>query len=129
MVQKHTGLYPMESYEREIRYLLGMPGDSRVETFVDNGQVLLKNVANATELPGVSFAGLTDAQRKTALRRMNSEIALQCGLTVAQCRLSEPDCPVSGGSDGLAAKVVKEVREAKTPPVPLKSATATPTGQ
>ncbi len=55
VVQKHMGLYPIASYHREIRALLGLPTDARVETFIDTGQVFLKNAANATELPGANF--------------------------------------------------------------------------
>jgi thiol-disulfide isomerase/thioredoxin len=119
VVQKHSGLYPIEAYELEIRSLLGMPTDARVETFVDLGQVFLKNAANATELPGVSFKGLTADQKKSALRRLNSEsCTCGCKLTLSQCRVNDSECPYSGK---LAAKVVKEVaggvKPARTPPV------------
>jgi thiol-disulfide isomerase/thioredoxin len=118
VVQKHSGLYPIKSYQREIRALLGMPTDARVETFVDNGQVFLKNAVNATELPGVSFKGLTPDQKKQALRRLNSEsCTCGCNLTLSQCRVNDTECPVSGK---LAADVVKQVaggaKPARTPP-------------
>ena len=118
VVQKHSGLYPIEGYDREIRTLLGMPTDARVETFIDTGQVFLKNAANATELPGVSFKGLTAEQKKRALRRLNSETCTcGCTLTLSQCRVNDGECPVSGK---LAAQVVKEVasgaKPARTPP-------------
>jgi thiol-disulfide isomerase/thioredoxin len=107
VVQKHSGLYPIEWYHREIRSLLGLPTDARVETFVDMGQVFLKNAANATELPGVSFKGLTPEQKKVALRRLNSEsCTCGCKLTLSECRVNDTECPYSGK---LAAKVVKEV--------------------
>jgi thiol-disulfide isomerase/thioredoxin len=107
VVQKHSGLYPIEYYKREIRSLLGMPTDARVETFVDNGQIFLKNAANATELPGVSFKGLTPTQKKLALRRLNSEnCTCGCGLTLSECRVNDTECPYSGK---LAAQVVKDV--------------------
>jgi thiol-disulfide isomerase/thioredoxin len=117
VVQKHSGLYPIESYHREIRTLLGLPTDARVDTFVDTGQVFLKNAANATELPGVSFKGLTPEQKKRALRRMNSETCTcGCNLTISQCRVNDGECPVSGK---IAAQIVKEVaggKPARTPP-------------
>jgi thiol-disulfide isomerase/thioredoxin len=114
VVQKHSGLYPIARYQREIRSLLGMPTDARVETFVDNGQVFLKNAANATELPGVSFKGLTAEQKKRALRRLNSETCTcGCNLTLSQCRVNDTECPVSGK---LAAEVVKEVASGAKPP-------------
>jgi len=118
VVQKHSGLYPIEAYELEIRSLLGLPTIARVETFMDTGQVFLRNAANATELPGVSFKGLTPDQKKSALRRMNSE-SCTCGskLTLSQCRVNDTGCPVSGD---LTAQVIKEVvsgaKPAPTPP-------------
>jgi thiol-disulfide isomerase/thioredoxin len=113
VVQKHSGLYPIEAYDLEIRSLLGMPTNARVETFVDTGQVFLKNAANATELPGVSFKGLTADQKKRALRRLNTEsCTCGCNLTLSECRVNDTECPVSGG---LAAKVVKEVASGAKP--------------
>jgi thiol-disulfide isomerase/thioredoxin len=118
VVQKHSGLYPIRFYHREIRSLLGLPTDARVVTFVDNGQVFLKNAANATELPGVSFKGLTADQKKRALRRLNMEnCTCGCNLTLSQCRVNDTECPVSGK---LAAQVVKEAaggaKPERTPP-------------
>jgi len=113
VVQKHSGVYPIEIYDREIRSLLGMPTDARVETFVDQGQVFLKNAANATELPGVSFKGLTAEQKKLALRRLNSEsCTCGCKLTLSECRVNDTECPYSGK---LAAEVVKEVARGEKP--------------
>jgi thiol-disulfide isomerase/thioredoxin len=114
VVQKHSGLYPIKLYQREIRALLGMPTDARVETFVDNGQVFLKNAVNATELPGVSFKGLTPDEKKQALRRLNSEsCTCGCNLTLSQCRVNDTECPVSGK---LAADIVKQVASGAKPP-------------
>ena len=118
VVQKHSGLFPIEGYDLEIRSLLGMPTNARVETFEDLGQVFLKNAANATELPGVSFKGLTAEQKKRALRRLNSEsCTCGCKLTLSQCRVNDGECPVSGK---MAAQIVKEVasgaKPARTPP-------------
>jgi thiol-disulfide isomerase/thioredoxin len=107
VVQKHSGLYPMDSYVLEIRALLGLPVSARIETFTDTGQVFLKNAANATELPGVNFGGLTPDQKKRALHRLNAEsCTCGCNLTVSQCRVNDTECSVSGG---LAAQIVKEV--------------------
>jgi len=106
VVTKHSGLYPKDAYDQEIRALLGMPIYARVETFVDSGQLFLKNAANATELPGVSFKGLTAEQKKVALRRLNSEsCTCGCDLTLSQCRVNDTGCPVSGD---MAEQIVKE---------------------
>ena len=107
VVTKHMGLYPIDAYDQEIRALLGMPTEARIETFVDTGQLFLKNAANATELPGVSFKGLTPGQKKAALRRLNSEnCTCNCNLTLSECRVNDGECPYSAK---LAAQVVKEV--------------------
>ncbi|MGH9679479.1 MAG: redoxin domain-containing protein [Candidatus Acidiferrales bacterium] len=113
VVQKHSGLYPIEDYRREIGSLLGMAVDARIETFVDDGQIFLKNAANATELPGVNLKGLTAEQKKRALRRMNAEnCTCGCGMTISQCRVNDSECPTS---QGLAAQIVKEVAEGAQP--------------
>lgn len=113
VVQKHAGLYPMDSYVREIRALLDLPIDARIETFVDTGQVFLKNAANATELPGVDLTGLNAEQKKKALHRLNAEsCTCGCALTLSQCRVNDTECPVSGK---LAAQVVKEAGRASKP--------------
>jgi thiol-disulfide isomerase/thioredoxin len=107
VMTKHAGLHPIDTYIREIRALLGQPVDARVETFADTGQVFLKNAANATELPGVNLTGLTPAQKKAALHRLNAEsCTCGCQLTLSQCRVNDTECPVSGD---VAAKVVQEV--------------------
>jgi thiol-disulfide isomerase/thioredoxin len=110
---KHQGLYSQKVYNREVRALLGLSTDARIETFEDTGQVFLKNIAKATELPGVSFAGLTPEQKKAALRRLNTETCTcGCNLTVAQCRMGDSACPVS---QALAAKVVKQIASGAPP--------------
>jgi thiol-disulfide isomerase/thioredoxin len=111
VVTKHSGLYPIDYYHREIRALLGLPNDARVETFVDTGQLFLRNAVNATELPGVDFTGLTPEQKKKALRQMNSEgCTCGCKLTISQCRVNDTGCPVS---QDRAAAIVKEASGGK----------------
>jgi len=107
VVGKHAGLHPMDTYVLEIRALLGLPVEARIETFADTGQLFLKNAVNATELPGVNLTGLTPAQKKAALHRLNAEsCTCGCTLTLSQCRVNDTECPVSGK---IAEQVVKEV--------------------
>jgi thiol-disulfide isomerase/thioredoxin len=116
VVQRHTGEYPIETYDSEIRALLGLPFSGRVETFADTGQVFLKNAANATDLPDVDFSGLTPEQKKVALHRLNAEgCTCGCKLTMAECRINDTSCPIS---KAMAAQVVKEVASGKTAPQP-----------
>ena len=108
VMQKHTGLYEYDVYEREVRALAGLPVDARIETFADTGQIFLKNAANATELPDVDLSGLTPDQKKEVLHRLNAEgCTCGCMLTLAECRINDSSCPVSKGA---AADVVNQVR-------------------
>ena len=115
VVQKHVGLYPVEVFDTEIRALLGMPVDAKIETFEDTGQVFLANAANATELPGIDMSKLSAKEKHIALHRMNAE-SCNCGckLTLAQCRINDTQCSVSLG---LARQIVKEIsRSASSSP-------------
>jgi thiol-disulfide isomerase/thioredoxin len=114
VVQKHMGLYPIEVYDSEIRALLKMPVDAKIETFEDTGQIFLKNAAHATELPGVDFKSLSPDQKRAALKRMNSEnCTCGCNLTIAQCRINDSTCATS---QKLAENIVKDVRDGKPAP-------------
>ncbi len=107
VVQKHIGLPDPALYELEIRALLGEPVDAQIETFDDTGQVLLTNVRNATELPGVDFTGLSADQKKAALRRMNEEqCTCGCEFTISQCRIHDSSC---GVSIEMAKQIVADV--------------------
>jgi thiol-disulfide isomerase/thioredoxin len=115
VVQKHVGLYPLEVYDTEVRALLGLPVGAKIEHFQDTGQIFLKNASLAIELPGVDFKGLTESQKKEALKRMNSlNCKCGCGMTIAQCRILDSSCPVS---QQLAARIVKDVLAGTGAPV------------
>lgn len=114
VVQKHEGLFSPDLYEAEIRALIGLPVDATITTFEDTGQIFLTNAARATELPGVDFSTLSPEQKKVALKRMNTQICdCGCRLTIAQCRINDRACPVSGG---LAERIVKEIIAAAPAP-------------
>jgi thiol-disulfide isomerase/thioredoxin len=113
VVQKHVGLFPESMYEQEIRALLNLPVDVRVETFEDRGQIFLKNAALATALPGVNLKGLSEAQRKAVLKELNTKTCqCGCGLTLAQCRIVDSPCLVS---KRLANEVVKQILSESSP--------------
>jgi len=115
VVQKHIGLNDPSIYELEVRALLGLPFDGKVDYFEDTGQVFLKNVERATELPGVDLSKLSAAQKTVALRRFNAEsCTCGCKMTLAQCRFNDTGCPVS---KQMTAKIVSELSHA-----PAKSA-------
>ena len=118
IVQKHEGLYPPEVYDTEVRALMGLPVNVKIETFEDTGQIFLKNAVRATELPDVDFSGLSPEQKTIALKKLNSENCnCGCRLTLAQCRINDTSCV---RSRSLAAKVVQEIVNAG--PVPPSSA-------
>ena len=107
-VQKHVGLVSPAIYELETRVLSGLPANARVEEVQDQGQVLLSNAAQATEIPGVDLSVLTSAQRTVALTRLNEEeCSCGCHLTVAQCRINDPTCTTS---PKIAQQIVDEER-------------------
>jgi len=122
VVQKHVGLHDPAEYEAEVRALLALPVNAKVETFEDTGQIFLKNAALATDLPDVDMKKLTPQQKQIALKRMNSETCTcGCGLTMAQCRINDSTCDIS---KHLAAQVVKEVASVKAASAPSPPQTA-----
>ena len=124
VVQKHVGLNDPNVYELEVRALLGLPFDGKVDYFEDTGQVFLKNAERATELPGVDLSKLTTAQKTVALRRFNSENCVcGCKMTLAQCRVNDTGCPVS---KKMTAKIVSELTHAPVKSPEPDSQPATP---
>ena len=106
-VQKHVGLISPAVYEQETRVLSGLDEDVTVEEVDDTGQVLLANAALATEIPGLALDGLTPAHKHIVLARLNAEsCTCGCGLTLAQCRINDPDCQISLP---IARRIVEEV--------------------
>jgi thiol-disulfide isomerase/thioredoxin len=123
VVQKHEGLRDPLLYELEIRALIGLPIPARVETFEDTGQIFLAHADRASELPGVDLSKLTPEQKIIALRRFNQETcSCGCKFTLAQCRIYDHNCPISGPR---TAKIVAEVaRGQSVKPAPAKSGTS-----
>ncbi len=108
VVQKHEGLRNPALYEMEIRALLGLPIDARVETFEDTGQIFLAHADRASELPGVDFSKLTPEQKQAALHRFNAEgCTCGCNFTLAQCRIYDRNCAIS---KSRTEKIIEEVR-------------------
>jgi thiol-disulfide isomerase/thioredoxin len=121
VVQKHIGLRDPELYEMEVRALLGLPVNARVETFEDTGEIFLKHANRASELPGVDMTSLTPAQKTVALHRMNEETCTcGCKYTLAQCRIYDSACPIS------KKRTEKIVAECASPAADAGSAKAAP---
>src|SRR6202022_344280 len=96
MVQKHVGLRDPTLYDLEIRALLGLPVEARVETIEDTGQIFLANAQRATEFPGLDLSPLTPELKKAVIRKLNEEnCTCGCKMTLAQCRINDAKCGVS----------------------------------
>jgi thiol-disulfide isomerase/thioredoxin len=113
VVQKHEGLRDPSLYETEIRALLALPIEARVETFLDTGQVFLEHANRASELPGVDLSKLTPEQKQAALHAFNAEMCdCGCNFTLAQCRIWDRNCAVSLSR---TASIVAKLRASSKP--------------
>ena len=96
IAQKHVGMLNAVETEAETRVLAGLDTKSVVERVENSDKVRLENAAQARNLPGVDLAGLTEAQRKPVMQALiDATCTCGCSLTVAECRLEDPDCPIS----------------------------------
>jgi thiol-disulfide isomerase/thioredoxin len=96
IVQRHQGLLNPVTTELEALYLSGKKPDLMVEYVDDPTKVLLQNAAQATSVPGVDLSSFTPAKRTEAIKALNAaDCTCGCGLTLAACRINDPECPVS----------------------------------
>jgi thiol-disulfide isomerase/thioredoxin len=110
LAQKHIGQLVAARTEGELLALAGTPGVEIVYA-EDEDKVRLDNAAQANKIPGVDLAKLSPEKRAEALKALNSEhCTCGCGLTLAQCRLDDPDCTVSLP---LAQALVKKIETGK----------------
>ena len=108
VVQKHIGLTSGKVFEGEVRALLGLPVDQKVEHVLDSGAVNPVNAPPITDVPGVDLASLTPAQRAAAIAQLNTDhCTCGCDLTVARCRTEDPSC---GVSLPLAKQIVAKIK-------------------
>jgi hypothetical protein len=110
-VQKHVGMLQRAVTEAETRALADLPVQASIE-YVDQTQGLkLENGAQATNIPGVDLTKLTTEKRTEVLQKLNSQ-ACTCGcdLTVARCRVDDPNC---GVSLPLAKQIVQQLTGGK----------------
>ena len=94
--QKHVGLVAAAVTDRETRVLAGLAVNASVERIDNADKVRLSNAAQAKTIPGVDLSKLGEAERQKAVQALiQQDCTCGCGLTVAECRLEDPDCPVS----------------------------------
>jgi thiol-disulfide isomerase/thioredoxin len=132
VVQKHEGLRDPLLYELEIRALLGLPVNARVETFEDTGQIFLAHADRASELPGVDLSKLNPEQKRVALHRFNAETCTcGCKFTLAQCRIYDQYCATSKPRTAqIVIEIIRGVAPRNVPakPEPPPAQTESPGG-
>jgi thiol-disulfide isomerase/thioredoxin len=107
LAQKHVGLLNAAVTENETRSLAGIAPELAVVYTDDEDKVRLANAAQANKIPGIDLSVLSPERRAEALKALNSEhCSCGCGLTLAQCRVDDPDCSVSLP---LAQDLVKKI--------------------
>jgi hypothetical protein len=112
VVQKHVGALNAETTEQEARALAGLSINASIEYVEDNDKVLIRNAAQATKIPGIELEKLPASSRTAILTKLNADnCTCGCGLTLAACRINDPNC---GISLPIARKIVDEVVHAGT---------------
>jgi thiol-disulfide isomerase/thioredoxin len=98
IAQKHVGLLNAATTELETRALAGLEINARIEYVeADEGnRKLIKEAAQATQIPGLDLDALTPAARTAVLKQLNTDTCTcGCGLTLAACRINDPGCQIS----------------------------------
>jgi thiol-disulfide isomerase/thioredoxin len=107
LAQRHVGLLNARETELEAQVLAGLNTNARIERVDDPAKIRLENAAQATSIPGVDLTKLTAAQRTAAIKALNADdCTCGCGLTLAECRINDPECSVSLP---IARKMVAEM--------------------
>jgi len=107
IVQKHVGMLTARLTEAETRALAGLPVSATIEEVDQTQGLKLDNGAQALNIPGVDLSKLSPAKRTEALEKLNAKpCTCGCDLTVARCRVDDPNC---GISLPLARQIVAEV--------------------
>src|SRR5262249_32114334 len=77
---------------------------------------------NSTSLPAVDLAGLTPAQKNTALKLLReNDCSCHCGMKIAECRMKDPNCSYSRG---LSSVIVDSLKLGNSPAEALAAAKA-----
>jgi thiol-disulfide isomerase/thioredoxin len=96
IAQKHVGLLNTAVAELEAQALSGTNPDLQIVYTEDEDKVRLANAAQANKIPGIDLSVLSPERKAEALQSLNTEhCTCGCGLTIAQCRVDDPDCTVS----------------------------------
>ena len=107
LVQKHVGLLQPILTEQETRALAGLAVNASIEE-IDRSQGLkLENAARVLDIPGIEIRKLPADRRVAVVQKLNTEsCTCGCDLTVAKCRVDDPNC---GISLPIARRIVEEI--------------------
>jgi thiol-disulfide isomerase/thioredoxin len=93
---KRVGILHPQQTEGVTRALAGMSLRARVEHVDDPARLSAEGVAQIKDVPGVDLSQLSPERKAEALQALNSEnCTCGCGLSVAKCRIDDPQCDVS----------------------------------
>jgi thiol-disulfide isomerase/thioredoxin len=96
VVQKHVGILNARVTESETRHLAGLAVNASIEEVDQTQGLKLENGAQLMTIPGVDLAKLPAATRAEALQKLNAQpCTCGCDLTVAKCRVDDPNCGIS----------------------------------
>jgi thiol-disulfide isomerase/thioredoxin len=97
LTQKNVGMLNATEAEASTRLLAGLKVNAEVVRVDANEKAVgLENAAQAREIPGIDLTKLSGDQRTTILMALNDEACkCGCGLTVAKCRIDDPNCQFS----------------------------------
>jgi thiol-disulfide isomerase/thioredoxin len=97
LTQKNVGMLNARETEASTRLLSGLKVNAEVVKVEANEKAVgLENAAQAKEIPGVDLTKLSGDQRTSVLMALNEEACkCGCGLTVAKCRIDDPNCQFS----------------------------------
>ena len=103
LAQKHVGILTASRTELETQALAGIndaieivDAEDEDKARAEEGKARVQNAAQSNKIPGVDLAALSPELRAKILQQLNSEhCTCGCGLTLAQCRVDDPDCTVS----------------------------------
>jgi hypothetical protein len=111
VVQKHVGLLSRDTTEAEARLLAGLPVNAKVEHVEQTQGLKLENGAQLTSIPGVDLSKFSVERRTEALQKLNAQpCTCGCDLTIARCRVDDPDC---GVSLPIARQIVQQIASQK----------------
>ena len=93
---KRVGILHPEQTEGVTRALAGMSLRARIERVDDPARLSAEGVAQIKDIPGVDLSSLSAERKADVLQALNSEnCTCGCGLSVAKCRIDDPQCDVS----------------------------------